>query len=71
MTRTIAGTPPAHHFGQARRNPMNILQRPNRNGDKIFFDYDLGRVKGQRPSTGVIIYAHPKDQIQKKHKGFL
>src|SRR3954471_2819524 len=44
---------------------MNILQRPNRKGDKIFFHFDLGRGKG--PSTGVFIYAHPKDKIQKNH----
>jgi len=46
---------------------MNILQRPNHKGDKIFFHFDLGCGNGQRPSTGVFIYAHPKDQIQKNH----
>ena len=46
---------------------MNILQRPNRKGDKIFFHFDLGRGKGQRPSTGVFIYTHPKNQIEKRH----
>ena len=46
---------------------MNFLQRPNRKGDKIFFHFDLGRGKGQRPSTGIFIYAHPNNQIQKNH----
>lgn len=46
---------------------MNILQRFNKKGDKITFYYDFGRGAGQRPSTGVFIYAKPKDQIQKNH----
>jgi integrase len=46
---------------------MNFLQYPNRKKDKIYFHYDYGRGKGQRPSTGVFIYAKPKDQIQKNH----
>lgn len=44
---------------------MNIGQKPNRNGTKIHFFYDLGRGKGQRPSTGVWIWANPKNQEQK------
>jgi hypothetical protein len=46
---------------------MNFLEYPNRKGDKIYFYYDFGRGKGQRPATGVFIYANPKDQIQKNH----
>jgi len=46
---------------------MNILERLNAKGDKITFYYDFGRGPGQRPSTGIFIYAHPKDQIQKNH----
>src|SRR4029078_7863006 len=46
---------------------MNILERPNKKGDKIYFLYDYGRGPGQRPSTGVFIYTHPKNQIEKNH----
>ncbi len=46
---------------------MNIIKRPNRNGDKITFYYDYGRDPGQRPSTGIFIYTKPKDQIQRNH----
>ena len=46
---------------------MNIIHRKNKKGNKITFYYDLGRGTGQRPTTGVFIYARPKDQIQKKH----
>src|SRR4051794_20812595 len=46
---------------------MNILERPNKKGDKIYFLYDYGRGPGQRPSTGIFIYTNPKDQIQKNH----
>jgi hypothetical protein len=46
---------------------MNILQRPNTKGDKITFYYDFGRGPGQRPSTGIFIYAKPKNQIEKNH----
>ncbi|MGN6490417.1 MAG: phage integrase SAM-like domain-containing protein [Agriterribacter sp.] len=46
---------------------MNFLRIPNKKGDKIFFYYDLGRGKGQRPSTGIFIYKRPKDQVQKNH----
>jgi len=46
---------------------MNIIQRPNKKGDKITFYYDYGRGAGQRPSTGIFIYVKPKDQIQRNH----
>lgn len=46
---------------------MNIIKRPNRKGDKITFYYDYGRGRGQRPSTGVFIYAKPKNQLEKNH----
>lgn len=46
---------------------MNLLEAPNRKGDKIFYYYDFGRGKGQRPTTGIFTYAKPKDQIQKNH----
>jgi integrase len=46
---------------------MNFLKRPNRKGDKINYYYDYGRGPGQRPSTGIFIYAHPKNQEQKNH----
>jgi hypothetical protein len=46
---------------------MNFVKRTNAKGDKIYFYYDLGRKKGQRPTTGVFIYAKPKNQIEKNH----
>ncbi len=46
---------------------MNIIERLNSKGDIIKFYYDFGRGKGQRPPTGIFIYAKPKDQIQKNH----
>jgi hypothetical protein len=46
---------------------MNFLKKKNRSGDKIYFHYDFGRAKGQRPSTGVFIYSKPRDQVQKNH----
>lgn len=45
---------------------MNIIKRKNRTGTKIMFYFDLGRGAGQRPSTGIFIYANPKDHIQKQ-----
>lgn len=46
---------------------MNILERLNKTGDKITFYYDYGRGPGQRPSTGIFIYARPKTQVEKNH----
>jgi integrase len=46
---------------------MNMLQRLSKKGDKITFYYDYGRGPGQRPTTGIFIYTHPKDQIEKNH----
>jgi integrase len=46
---------------------MNIISRKNKKGDKIAFYFDLGRVTGQRSSTGIFVYTKPKDQIQKNH----
>jgi hypothetical protein len=46
---------------------MNIGERLNRKGDKTNFYYDYGRGPGQRPSTGVFIYTHPKNQTEKNY----
>ncbi len=46
---------------------MNIGQRLSKRGDKVTFYYDYGRGPGQRPSTGIFIYAHPKNQVEKNH----
>ncbi len=46
---------------------MNLLEAPNRKGDKIYYYYDFGRGKGQRPTTGIFTYTKPKDQIQRNH----
>jgi hypothetical protein len=46
---------------------MNISKRPNKKGDKFIFDYDYGRGAGQRRSTGIFIYAKPKNQAEKNH----
>ncbi|MBN8865602.1 MAG: site-specific integrase [Sphingobacteriales bacterium] len=46
---------------------MNLLQRSNRKGDKIFFHYDYGRGPGQRPATGIFVYSKPKDAAQRQH----
>lgn len=46
---------------------MNFLKIPNKRGDKIIFYYDLGRGKGQRPSTGIFIFKQPKNQVEKNH----
>ncbi|NCT74005.1 MAG: site-specific integrase [Chitinophagaceae bacterium] len=46
---------------------MNILERTNRKGDKIYFLYDYGRGPGQRPATGIFIYTKPKNGIQRQH----
>src|SRR5260221_8858184 len=44
---------------------MNIGQKLSRKGDKIHFYFDMGRGKGQRPSTGIFIYTKPQNQEQK------
>ncbi|PSL46526.1 hypothetical protein CLV51_103507 [Chitinophaga niastensis] len=41
---------------------MNMQKRLSKKGDKITFYYDFGRGPGQRPTTGIFIYTHPKDQ---------
>lgn len=46
---------------------MNFLKRLNKKGDKITFYYDYGRDPGQRPSTGIFIYAKPKTALEKQH----
>lgn len=46
---------------------MNFLKTLNKKGDKYFFYYDYGRLPGQRPSTGIFVYAKPKNQIEKNH----
>jgi integrase len=46
---------------------MNFVKIPNRKRDKIYYYFNIGRGAGQRLSTGIFIYAKPKDQIQKNH----
>ncbi len=46
---------------------MNISERPNKSGNKIFYYYDYGRRKGQRSSTGIFTYTKPKNQIERNH----
>lgn len=46
---------------------MNFGERLNRKGTKKYFYYDLGRVKGKRPSTGIFIYTNPKTQVERDH----
>ncbi|WP_143306487.1 site-specific integrase [Chitinophaga vietnamensis] len=46
---------------------MNFLERLNQKGDKIYYYYDLGREKGQRPSTGIFTYVKPKTAEQRMH----
>lgn len=46
---------------------MNFLKRANKKGDKITFYYDYGKGKGQRPSTGIFIYAKPKTPLERAH----
>ncbi|MEZ2442820.1 hypothetical protein AB6805_13945 [Chitinophaga sp. RCC_12] len=34
---------------------------------KIYYYYDLGRGKGQRPAMGIFTYVNPKTQIERNH----
>ena len=38
---------------------MNFLERLNKKGDKIFFYYDYGREKGQRPDQVESLFFFP------------
>jgi hypothetical protein len=46
---------------------MNFIGVKNRKGDKIYYYYDLGRGKGQRPAMGIFTYVNPKTQIERNH----
>ncbi|MBO9703712.1 MAG: site-specific integrase [Sporocytophaga sp.] len=46
---------------------MNLLKIPNKKGDKIYYYFDYGRSKGQRPTTGIFTYTNPKDQVERNH----
>lgn len=46
---------------------MNFLKRLNKKGDKITFYYDFGRGTGQRPTTGIFVYAKLKTALEKQH----
>jgi integrase/recombinase XerD len=46
---------------------MNIVKRENRKGDKAYFSIEYGRGKGARAVTGIFIYTHPKNQVEKNH----
>lgn len=46
---------------------MNIVERTNAKGDKVYYSYEYGREKGQRASTGLFTYVNPRNEIEKKH----
>jgi integrase len=46
---------------------MNIVKRKNSKGDKAYFTIEYGRGNGERMATGIFIYTHPKDQVEKNH----
>jgi integrase len=47
---------------------MNMLEIPNRKGDKIYYSYDLGgRGSGSRIATGIFTYTKPQNLVQKNH----
>jgi hypothetical protein len=48
---------------------MNIGERLSGKGDKIYYYYDLGRGKGQRPSVGLFCYVKPQNGAEKQHNG--
>lgn len=46
---------------------INVTQRVSSDKQKIFYSLEWGRNAGQRMSTGVFTYVHPKTQVQKNH----
>jgi integrase len=46
---------------------MNIVKRENRKGDKAYFSIENGRGRGTRMATGIFIYTHPRNQVEKNH----
>jgi len=46
---------------------MNIEQRKNSKGDRIYFYIGNGRKAGERIATGIFIYTRPKNQVEKNH----
>lgn len=46
---------------------MKLWKWKNKKGDKVFYYYDYGRGKGQRPPTGLFTYTKPKDQMERNH----
>ncbi len=46
---------------------MNIVKRKNGKGDKAYFTIEYGRGHGERMATGIFIYTHPKNQVEKNH----
>jgi integrase len=46
---------------------MNIEERKNRKGDKVYFYFANGRKSGERMATGIFIHNHPKNQVEKNH----
>lgn len=46
---------------------MNIVRQPSPNGQKLYIIYDHGRGKGGRVSSGMFLWAKPKNAIEKLH----
>jgi integrase/recombinase XerD len=46
---------------------VNIVERPSRKNDRIFYTLEWGRGPGQRSATGIFTYVKPSSQIEKNH----
>jgi len=46
---------------------MNIVKRENRKGDKAYFSIEYGRGRGTRMATGIFVYTHPRNLVEKNH----
>src|SRR5450631_3508304 len=46
---------------------MTIVQRKNSKGDKAYLSIAYGREAGERMATGIFIYTHPSNQVEKNH----
>lgn len=46
---------------------INITTSASKDGQKLFYKFEFGRLRGQRVSTGLFTYANPKNQIEKDY----
>jgi hypothetical protein len=54
-------------YSKIKKMNIQIRGRISRNGQKIWYSFESGKGPGERKTTGMFTYIHPKNEIQENY----